>query len=146
MLENLGVSTLSSVAVIGGAVIVVGGGMAYAMTHGKLPLPDFLKMSINDLVRDQIIDDEFDGGSLLNWIKENRTTEEIKVLVVKPTKFWLKKLNLKSADKIDAEKNLIGCMIDSEGKLLSMQLFTFSTISQTMQKKFNAEGEMILTS
>ena len=135
----------SIAAIIGGAV-AIGGVILYAIIHGKLPLPSFMRISIDDLVKTQIVDDEFDGVSLLRWIKRNRRDHNVKVVVVKPTQSWIKKLNLKDAEKIDAEKNLLAYMIDDDDKLLTMQLFTFSSISPTMSAKFSSTGEMVLSS
>ena len=134
----------SIAAIIGGSV-AIGGVILYAIIHGKLPLPSFMRISIDDLVKTQIVDDEFDGVSLLRWIKRNRR-DNVKVVVVKPTQSWIKKLNLKDAKNIDAEKNLLAYMIDDDDKLLTMQLFTFSSISPTMSAKFSSTGEMVLSS
>ena len=127
--------------------ILSGGGIVtYAVTHGKLPLPKFMRTSINELVEKQIVDDEFDGSSLMSWIRKNRPDGNFKVLVVKPTQTWLKKLNLKDAENINVEKNLIGCIVSDKGKLLSIQLFSFSSISSKMLEKFNDTDEMIVAS
>ena len=130
--------------IIGVAALFVVG-IIYLIMHGQLPLPPFLRLSINELVEKQIIDDEFDGVSLLRWMKKNRRDDKVKVVVVKPTPTWLKKLNLRDAEKIDPEKNLLAYMVDDNGKLLSMQLFTFSSISQKMKEKFSTTGEMVMT-
>ena len=135
-----------SIATIIGGAVAIGGVILYAIIHGKLPLPSFMRISIDDLVKTQIVDDEFDGVSLLRWIKRNRRDHNVKVVVVKPTQSWIKKLNLKDAEKIDAEKNLLAYMIDDDDKLLTMQLFTFSSISPTMSAKFSSTGEMVLSS
>lgn len=135
-----------SIATIIGGAVAIGGVILYAIIHGKLPLPSFMRISIDDLVKTQIVDDEFDGVSLLRWVNKNRRDNSIKVVVVKPTQSWIKKLNLKDAENLDAEKNLLAYMIDDDGKLLAMQLFTFSSISPTMSAKFSSTGEMVLSS
>ena len=81
----------------------------------------------------------------MTWIKKNRSSTKFKVLVVKPTKIYLKKFNLKDGENIDSEKNLIACMINDKGKYVNMQLFTFSSVSSKMQEKFNDNGELCIT-
>lgn len=144
MFESITFSSWIIATAVGG-IAIVGGGVTYAMAHGKIPLPDFLKVSIDELVKTQIVDDEFDGTSLMTWIKKNRSSTKFKVLVVKPTKIYLKKFNLKDGENIDSEKNLIACMINDKGKYVNMQLFTFSSVSSKMQEKFNDNGELCIT-
>lgn len=103
-------------------------------------------MSVKELVRSQIVDDEFDGRSLLDWAKRHHTKGDIKILVVKPTDVWIKKLNLKDAESIDSQRNLIGYMINAKtDELVSIQLFSFSSMSNTMSQKFGGNDEFVLT-
>ncbi|MBQ7704003.1 MAG: hypothetical protein IJT73_01030 [Selenomonadaceae bacterium] len=126
---------------------LIGGGAAvFALKSGILPLSIFPRSSIKEMVKSQIVDDEFDGRSLIQWINKNSAAGNVKILLVKPTKAWIKKLNLKDAEKIDAEKNLIGCIVDMQSeKVLKMQLFSFSSMSNSMQAKFNGEDQIVLT-
>lgn len=126
----------------------IGGGCAvFAIKNGMLPLSKSARTSVEDLVKNQIVDDEFDGRSLLTWAKRNRPQGEFKIVLVKPTATWIKRLGLTDAQNIDAEKNLIGCMMDAKSnKVLDMQLFTFSSMSKKMRDNFKDSDEFVVTS
>lgn len=126
---------------------VVGGGCAvFAIKKGVLSPSKSAHMSVEDLVRNQIVDDEFDGRSLLEWVKRKRPQGDFKVVVVKPTAAWIKRLGLKDAQSIDAEKNLIGCMMDAKVEtVLDMQLFSFSSMSSKMRDNFKGSDEFVVT-
>lgn len=101
---------------------------------------------VKELFKTQIVDDEFDGSSLLKCAQQHRVDGDIKILVVKPTPFWVKKLNLKDAESIDAQRNLIGCMVDTKSeKLLATQLFSFGRMSDTTIGKFGDNDRFVLT-
>lgn len=121
-------------------------GGAAMLFVGKKFLMKIARPSVKELVKTQIVDDEFDGSSLLKWAQQHRIDGDIKILVVKPTPFWVKKLNLKDAESIDAQRNLIGCMVDTKSeKLLAIQLFSFGKMSDTMIGKFGDSDRFILT-
>ncbi len=127
---------------------VVGGGCAvFAIKKGILSPSKSALISVEDLVRNQIVDDEFDGRSLLAWVKRKRPQGDFKIIVVKPTAAWIKRLGLKDAQSIDANKNLIGCMMDAKSEeILDMQLFSFSSISKKMRDNFKGSDEFVVTS
>ncbi len=128
-------------ALFGGAAAAV-----FALKKGNPSRRGFVSPSIKDLVKTQIVDSEFDGRSLLNWVNDNKPTREVKVLLVKPTAFWINKFGLKDAEAIDVERNLIGCIIDiKKEEVLKIQLFSFSTMSDTMQAKFGDGDRIVLT-
>lgn len=127
---------------------VVGGGCAvFAIKKGILSPSKSALISVEDLVRNQIVDDEFDGRSLLAWVKRKRPQGDFKIIVVKPTAAWIKRLGLKDAQSIDANKNLIGCMMDAKSEeILDMQLFSFSSISKKIRDNFKGSDEFVVTS
>lgn len=127
------------------AIALAGAGVVYLVKSGKLFGNPF-KMSFSDLVKQQIVEDEFDGRSLLAWIKQNQLPGEIKILVAKPTKFWMKKIGLKGAEHIDTERNLIACILDAKNEeVVKIQLFSFSKISDDMREKFAHQDEIIFS-
>lgn len=105
-----------------------------------------LHFSVEELVKSQIVNDEFDDHSLINWIKENRPATDIKILVVKPTAFWTRSLRLSGAEKIDTQRNLIGCIVDDKTeKVLTVRLFNFRSMSKRMAAKFGKRDEILLS-
>ena len=104
-----------------------------------------LHFSDTALINSQIVSDEFDDYFLLTWIKENRPATDIKILVVKPTAFWVRNLGLIYTERIDTGKNLIGCIIDNKTeKILTMRLFNFRSMSNKMFNKFGKHDEILL--
>lgn len=105
-----------------------------------------LHFSVEELVKSQIVNDEFDDHSLISWIKENRPATDIKILVVKPTAFWTRSLHLSGAEKIDTQRNLIGCIVDDKTeKVLTVRLFNFRSMSKRMAAKFGKRDEILLS-
>ena len=123
-------------------LVAIVGAFVVVLTINK----NMLRFSVEELVKSQIVNDEFDDHSLVSWIKENRPATDIKILVVKPTAFWTRSLGLHGAEKIDTQRNLIGCIVDDKTeKVLTVRLFNFRSMSKRMAAKFGKRDEILLS-
>ena len=113
----------------------------------KNPALKIKPRSCEKLLQNQITSDTFDDRVLAKWIRENRAayTEGRQMLLVHCTKTWLAQLGYENISVLDADKNLIACIVELDtGEVIREQLFSFGTMDEKMKARFNGKAELFL--
>ena len=104
------------------------------------------RREFEELMRDQITMDELNRAAVVRWIKKNRGSETVQVLLVKCTEKYLSKLGYKPPKELDAEHNLLLIMtVKDSDRVLKIQLVSFGSMERELQAKFKGEDELLIT-
>lgn len=101
----------------------------------------------SELADHQVTEDVFDGTALIRWSKQNKEHYQpgMKLLVAKCTKKWVTQLGYEYPDGLDAEHNIIACMVDmADSTVVCPQLFSFGEMSGKMQEQFKGSNTFFL--
>lgn len=99
------------------------------------------------LLQNQITSDTFDDNMLAKWIRQNRAayTEGRQMLLVHCTKTWLTQLGYENFPAVNADKNLIACIVELDtGEVIREQLFSFGSMDEKMKARFKGKDELFL--
>lgn len=130
--------------------ILLGGGATWFVMNRRKQTSDEKKIrngSWEDLLKNQIVVDNFDDKVLAKWITANRAayTEGRQMLLVHCTENWMIKLGYAANTGIDATKNVIAFIIDMKsGELVCAQLFSFGKIAAKTAERFKGKAELFL--
>lgn len=102
--------------------------------------PVTTKKQWSDLIKTQVIRDEFNISDILEWINGFRATlsSNDKIYLFKSNQANIEKIGYEYVLEIDENTNIVGCVINSNTNSLSrVQLFTFGSASDQVIDLFN---------
>ena len=134
-----------------GLLALLGGGATWLTMQRrrkKSVEENIRKQSWEELLKNQIAVEVFDDKELAKWIRANRAayTQGRQMLLVRCTEDWMTKLGYMSKTGIDADKNVIACIIDmANGEIICAQLFNFGTMHDKTAERFRDKDELFLS-